>query len=311
MNKFLTCALLLASTGCHRVPDKIEPQIDYTVQDRYLQNLPSPFAPLTPLEKQEAWGKETQIGFGFAHELDLYQAMTAFKRAQFLLPSQEKTRKTELEYEILLCYYMGKKYNEVTYAFENSDLRFADQDFPAFQDLLLILYDSYTKQGKLERADQIRSLIRYYYPDAEHRLIVSDALVNADMDVLESLQEQSPAVKTILSEYAQKKKSVAKAQWLNTILPGAGYLYVGQRQTAATAFLLNGLFIGATYIFFHKGNIPAGIIFTSFEAGWYFGGIYGAGQEAKFYNERLYERTATPIMNREGFFPVFMLRHSF
>ena len=298
-------------TGCHRVADTIEPQIDYTVQERYLQNLPSPFPPLTPQEKEMGWGKEALIGFGFAHQLDLYQAMTAFKRAQFLIPPEEKTRKLELKYEILLCYYMGKKYQDVVYSFENSDLRFADQEFAAFRDLLLVLYDSYMKLGKVERADQIRSLIRYYYPETEEQLILSTALIHADMPVLESLKEQSPPVNALLTEYNQKKKSVSKAQWLNTILPGAGYLYVGQRQSAATSFLLNGLFIGATYLFFEKGNIPAGVIFASFEAGWYFGGIYGAGEEAKFYNERLYETTATPMMNREGLFPVFMLRHSF
>ncbi|MES2345620.1 MAG: tetratricopeptide repeat protein [Chlamydiota bacterium] len=305
------CVLLIFLSGCHRVPDTIEPRIDYAVQDRYLQNLPSPFDPLTTQEKQEAWGRETEIGFGFAHQLDLYQAMTAFKRAQFLLPSQEKTRKVELDYEILLCYYFGKKYDDVVYTFEKSELRFADDSFPAFQDLMLILYDSYMHLGKVERADQIRSLIRYYYPETEEKLIISTALMSANIDTLETLKNQSPAVTTILTEYDLKKKSIPRAQWLNTVLPGAGYLYVGQKQTALTAFLLNGLFIGATYYFFHQGNIPAGIIFTSFEAGWYFGGIYGAGQDAKFYNERLYEKTATPIMNREGLFPLFMLQHAF
>lgn len=297
--------------GCHRVPDKIEPQIDYAVQDRYLQNLPSPFAPLTEQEMGEPWGKEAMIGFAFAHQLDLYQAITAFKRAQILLPAKEKTRRLEFEYEILLCYYFGKKYDDVTYTFEHSDLRFADQEFPAFRDLLLILYDSYMHLDKPERADQMRNLIRYYYPETEEKILVSTALVNADIDQLEPLSSESPPVRTILDDYYKQKKSVSKAQWLSTVFPGAGYLYVGQRQSAATAFLLNGLFIGASYYFFHQGNIPAGIIFTSFEAGWYFGGIYGAGEEAKFYNERLYERIATPIMNREGLFPALMISHAF
>jgi hypothetical protein len=63
--------------------------------------------------------------------------------------------------------------------------------------------------------------------------------------------------------------------------------------------------------FFETGNIPAGAIFTSFEAGWYFGGIYGGGLEAKAYNERLYESLATPVLMKENLFPGLMIRYAF
>jgi len=49
----------------------------------------------------------------------------------------------------------------------------------------------------------------------------------------------------------------------------------------------------------------------SFEAGWYFGGIYGAGEEAKYYNERVYEKEANALLNEKKLFPVLMLGHSF
>ncbi|MGH2611943.1 MAG: tetratricopeptide repeat protein, partial [Rhabdochlamydiaceae bacterium] len=101
------------------------------------------------------------------------------------------------------------------------------------------------------------------------------------------------------------------AQLLNSFVPGAGYFYLGQTQSGITALLLNGLFIWASVYFFQHGNIAAGTIFTSVEAGWYFGGIYGAGQEAKLYNERLYERQATPIMNENRYFPILMLKYGF
>ena len=109
----------------------------------------------------------------------------------------------------------------------------------------------------------------------------------------------------------QKKKSVSRAQTYNAILPGAGFLYVGQKQSALTSFLLNGLFIWASIHFYSKGNYAAGAVFTSLETGWYFGGIYGAGESAKLYNERLYEKEAYPILNSGGFFPVLMLRYGF
>ena len=301
----------LALGGCQRVPDKIEPKIDYAVQDKYLLSLPSPFKHLSEQEKQEAWGKEMEIGIAFAQQLDLYQAITAFKRAKILIPKSQKERSMELDYEILLCYYLGKKFSDVVYVFEHSELHFADQSFPAFRDLLLVLYESYTYLCKPERAEQIRSLLRYYYPETEQKLAISAALIGADIEQLEPLRVESPSVDAILTIYDKEKKSIPKAQWLNTFLPGAGYLYLGQKQSAFTAFTLNGLFIAATYYCFHQGNVPAGVIMASFEAGWYFGGIYGAGEEAKLYNERLYERAATPIMNREGLFPIFMLNYAF
>src|SRR6267154_5924462 len=119
----LYCLFFLLGS-CQRVPDKIEPTLSYAVQDKYLLALPSPFPPLTEEEKNKEWGREMQIGFGFAHQLDLYQAITSFKRAEFLIPPEEKTRLHEAQYEILLCYYMGKKWKDVIYTFDRSQLRY-------------------------------------------------------------------------------------------------------------------------------------------------------------------------------------------
>jgi tetratricopeptide (TPR) repeat protein len=300
--------------GCQRVSDKIEPTLSYAVQDKYLLSLPSPFPPLTEGEKAQDWGKEMQIGFGFAHELDLYQAITAFKRAEFLVPQTETLRASEIEYEILLCYYMGKKYRDVIYTFEHSHLRHVNQTFPAFHDLLLILYEAYQHEGMENQAERMLQAIQYHYPEEGEKLILSTALIQADFPKIESIAAtppDKPYLDHLLEDYSARKKSVGTAQGLNALLPGAGYFYLGQNQSATTAFFLNGLFIAASAYFFCDGNIPAGVIFTSFEAGWYFGGIYGAGLEAKSYNERLYESMASPMMNRERLFPALMLNYAF
>ncbi len=315
MNKiyFLLIPFLLL-LGCKRVPDKIEPTISYAVQDKYLLSLPSPFPPLDAEEQTQDWGREMQIGFGFAHQLDLYQAITAFKRAEFLIPKSRHMRRLEIDYEILLCYYIGKRYKDVVYTFDRSDLRFVDDRFPALHDLLMILYDTYLEEKMDTQAEKILELIRHYYPDAAEQLTISSAFLQADLPALESMSSAPPPrpyLNQFLSDYAAQKKSVGQAQLLNALLPGAGYLYLGQNQSAATAFFLNGLFIATSVYFYNQGNLAAGIIFTSFEAGWYFGGIYGAGLETKAYNERLYEKLATPVMNRERLFPVLMLNYAF
>ncbi|MBS0620236.1 MAG: tetratricopeptide repeat protein [Verrucomicrobia bacterium] len=283
------------------MPDTVEPQLSASVEERYLKSLPSPFAPLSTAERAQDWGKEILIGFGFAHQLDLYQAITAFKRAEILLPASEKGRALEVQYEILLCYYMGQRWQEVIYTFENSGLRHVDESFPALHDLLIILYDAYLHEEMETEAARTLQLIEHYFPDEGETLSRSKALLEGDVAALGPLS----------ATYAAHKKSPGRAQSLNALLPGAGYLYLGQKQSAATAFVLNGLFIGASAYFFSEGNLAAGAIFTSFEAGWYFGGIYGAGLEAKAYNERLYESLATPLMHQERLFPVLRLTYAF
>lgn len=308
MNRFFIALLLLLS-ACHHVQDDKTPKLSHTVQDKYLKNLPSPFPALSTEERKEDWGKEYLVALGFAKELDLYQAMTAFKRAQFLLPASHEARKVEIEYEILLCYYLGKKYHEAVHIFEQGNLRFISADFPAYQDLLVILYDCYLHCDEKEKAYQILNIIQQTDPALSEKISLSGLLIQGDIASLQT--KSSPIVQKLLDSYSSQKKSIAAAQALNACLPGAGYFYIGQKQSGCTAFLLNGLFIWASVYFFQKGNIPLGLITTSFEAGWYFGGIYGAALETKFYNERVYERLATPMMNENKLFPILMLHHAF
>jgi tetratricopeptide (TPR) repeat protein len=314
VTKIFTPLLLLLAASCSRSCDNLQPQICYTVQDRYLKQLPSPFLPLSEEEKSSDWGREMLIGQSFARELDLYRAITAFKRALFLLPKSLDKRHLEMEYEILLAYYLGRRYEEAEAAFRESSLPQVSAHFPAYRDLLTILYDIYQKLGLEEKASQVLQLQQQHDPTIHEGLLLSSALEKADFPALRCLDVDSPyrsAIEEVLSCYDQSKKSPVTAQWLNGLIPGSGYLYLGQRQTAITAFLVNGLFITAAVQFFRHGYTAAGIITASFEAGWYFGGIAGARVEAKLYNERLYERCATPLMNQRGLFPVFMLQYSF
>ena len=311
---FLCLLFLFAAVGCYKVPDKIEPQVNYSVQEMHLKQLPPPFSPLSETEKQEGWGQEYLIGQKFAESLDLYRAVTTFKRAEFLIPPQNTHRLEEIQYQILLSYYLGKRYEQVTQEFLHSSLYTATKDFPAYHDLLIIMYESYLEEGEHERAEYVLRVIEHHYPETAKRLRLSTLLIDGDLEGLrrEAREDRSQTyITTLLDTYDGKKKSIKKAQQLNALLPGAGYLYVGQKQSALTSFLLNGLFIWAAVHFYSKGNIPAGTIFTSFEAGWYFGGIYGAGESAKLYNERLYEQQAYPALQRNCLFPVLMLKFGF
>lgn len=310
MKKLLLSSLLIL-TSCFRVGNELEPQLNYAVQDRYLKSLPSPFPPLSEHEAATDWGREDRIALGFAHELDLYQAINGFKRSSFLLPPNLTDRKLQLEYDTMLSYYYGRKYPETIYTFDSGPLRSVSPSFTPYQDLLVMLYDSYNTIQDSDKADKIMSYMETTYPATAQKLALSNILTKGDISALEAVAPSHPDIQTLLDQYELEKKSTRTAQLLNVFIPGAGYLYVGQKQSAMTAFLLNGVFIWASCYFFQHGNTAAGIIFSSVEAGWYFGGIYGAGQEAKFYNERVYERLATPMMNENRYFPILMLHYGF
>lgn len=325
--KILVLLLLLTtSTGCYRASKQIEPRViaplhpkEVQMEKRCALFLPedfsvSPFPALTCAESREDWGKEHIIALAFARDFDLYRAITAFKRALYLLPMECISRRQEIEYEIALAYFLGKKYIEVVYAVESTSLAQADASFCAFPDLLLILYESYGQIGKKVCADHILSIIEGTDPDQGKRLLILEAVQAADFATLFKTAEEDLCrayIQRLLCAYQREAKSVRKAEFLNIVLPGAGYWYVGMKQTAITALVVNSLFIAAGVHFIDHGSIAAGIITLSLEAGWYFGGIYGAGLAAKYYNEKMYCCYADKISQKEQYYPLLMLQYTF
>ena len=314
MIAFFLSALILF-VGCSHNLNVIHPEIEPLVQDTYLQNLPSPPSSLTLQERSEGWGEEYWIGKQFGKSLDLYRAITAFKRAEFLLPrAVSSDRLAAIHYQILLCYYLGKRYDEVIQEFTHSTLYKLPNSPPTDSDLLILLYDSYLKTGDVRKGASILRRIQEMDPEIAENLQLSTDLIEGNLKAISKTQKKAPLktdLKHLLERYNAKKKSTAKAQIFNALLPGAGYFYVGQKQSALTSFLLNGLSIWAAIHFYTHGHLAAGILTTSLEMGWYFGGIYGAAESAKLYNKCLYEREASPLLNHYALFPVFMLKYGF
>jgi len=253
------------------------------------------------------------MGQQFAKELDFYRAITTFKRAAYLMPQNEHQRLLEVQYQTVLCYYLGERYQDTILAYNQSRLYTVNTSFPTYHDLLVILYESYLKTDNQVRAAHILRTLKLHYPETASKLDLSTAMIQGDLAAtMHTLSDDAlPTFTGIVTHYEWGKKSVKKAQTLNMVLPGSGYLYVGQKQSALTAFLVNGLFLATALHFFTQGHVTAGIITMSFEAGWYFGGIYGAGESAKLYNERLYETLVYPKLNHEKLFPVLMLKYGF
>jgi hypothetical protein len=302
---------MLLLVGCLPKCKRFEPMICYTPSLWHPAMLPSPFPPLTEKELDQSFGQELMIARKFAREGDYYRAITSFKRAAFLIPKQEKQRRLEIDYGIILCYYMGQKYSEVLLTFEGSDLSSVTSDFPTFGDLIMILQDSYTQCGQEQKGAMLLELMEKGDPERAEKLKASHALTNGDLQQALGHVPECDELHHFANRFCHCYKSARKAQVLNAILPGAGYYYVGQKKSALTSFVINTLFIAAAYHFFDHGNWGAGLITTSLEAGWYIGGINGAGIAAVEFNERTYERHVKEIMEKQHIFPVLMLEASF
>jgi tetratricopeptide (TPR) repeat protein len=310
---YVASALVLASCYTKNV-DTINPNLSIKPSEEHLQERSSPFSPLSSGEYKEEWGKEYHIGRAFALELDFYRALTSYKRALILIPEGKKIRSMEIQYNMVLCYYLAGKHAEAINAFESTDLSAVDEAFPAYRDLLIILHDSYSHTGNIERTKQALELLEEVSAEDANVTALSHALRRGDIRGSLDLTRDSTTyshIPRLLDDYSHKTLSSSRAKTLNAVMPGAGYWYVGQKRSAVTSFAINALFIAAAYHFFDRGHTAAGIVTTSFEMGWYFGGINGAALAAQEYNERLYESYARKPLTNDNLFPLLRLHYTF
>lgn len=290
--------------GCSTCPPPFEPMIWYTPPHSFIQSLPSPFKPLSRDELQTLWGKELYLGLRFSEEGDGYRAITAFKSSLYLLPKRESQRRQQLEYYIVLSYYLAGKHKEAYESYESSSLLDLSNDFPAKRELALILYESYQATQQYEKGEVIKNRLN------GEDLSLYEAIHEGDLVTLQTYPEKT-FINQLLTDYTFQMKSPTKAQTLQAIVPGAGYWYVGLKKSAITSFVINALFIAATAELAHRGYWAPALITLSLETGWYFGGINGAGLAANEYNERLYEPLAKETLMRERLFPVLRFEYAF
>ena len=100
------------------------------------------------------------------------------------------------------------------------------------------------------------------------------------------------------TDYAvQTQKNIAKIQQVQklkykkpatasllAIIPGAGYLYSGHKQTALSALIFNGLLGWATYSNIRKENYGMAALTGTFALSFYIANISGSNKAAKRYN---------------------------
>jgi hypothetical protein len=303
-------SLTLLCVSCQPLCCPLQCQLEYERPARDIAQTESAFPAYSA---SSDWGREAVIGNAFAKQNDLYRAITAWKRALILLPDSEHDRRLQLLYNITLANASARRWTETVDLLETSPLGNATEQFPAYGDLTSILYQGYIATDATTKASRLLAHIRASDPNRADRLELWHALSTADLCEAYRLADEQGNRRVLydLALYEANAKSPTTAAFLNGILPGAGYLYTGQVNTALTSFLLNGLFLWAAIEFFRHGLIAPGIITTSVEVGWYFGGMYGAGLAAKCYNQNLYQQLVTPTLTEQRLFPILQLRYGF
>jgi len=91
--------------------------------------------------------------------------------------------------------------------------------------------------------------------------------------------------KGLVRRYAEMpEKSPGLAGTLSALLPGAGYFYARRPGDGVSAFLVNLLFVGATYELLRNENYVAGYLVGGFGIPFYLGNVYGSANAAKRWN---------------------------
>ncbi|MFN5323932.1 MAG: membrane protein insertion efficiency factor YidD [Bacteroidota bacterium] len=91
-----------------------------------------------------------------------------------------------------------------------------------------------------------------------------------------------------------KYKSPTKAA-LFGIIPGMGYLYAGQSQSALTAFCFNGLVLFASYDLIKNRQYGMGVLMSAMSMSFYIGNIYGGARSVKKLNVYRKSQLLKPI----------------
>jgi tetratricopeptide (TPR) repeat protein len=305
-------ALFVASC---QVPQQCRtgPLVEVPLSSRDFDALPSAFAALSGAELASSWGQELKVARHFARDADFYRAITFYKRALFLLPEGEHPRRHEAEFGVVLAYYFGGKYREATRAFESSGLSGINSSFPAFEELLIILIDSYQRLGEEGKALRLQEVLDEASPEigadlALYHAVSEGCLARAHSSARDVWHEELQELEARVCACRLNPKT---AQTLQALLPGAGYWYVGHQQSALTSFLLNASFIAAAAHFIEDENWGAALFTISLEMGWYFGGIVGVGMAANEWNEHWYIDQSRPFLYDRKLSPTLLFEVSF
>jgi len=238
------------------------------------------------------------MGFGkhLFEEKEYYRAITELKRFLFLFPKNQKADNARLL--IAKSYYNGNMFEECADYLEkcridNSDVRVES---------VFLLGDCYVKMENYKIAKNTFKMIIDEHPggtaaDLAFTRIARLHLIEGEWEAAAEAYKgvknnkkmafvAKEAAKAAVHGKEIPSKSPVVAGILSALLPGAGHLYVGRKQDAFVALMLNGGFIWGIIESFRSDKPVVGGILSFFEFGWYAGSINGSVNSAYKYNKK-------------------------
>lgn len=242
---------------------------------------------------------EYQIANSFLLERSLSPTLTGFKKA--LILSQDKKDASMCEYGLIYSYFLAKKWTQLKAMYTSDALLILDQSAPYFKDALIMFFIAL-------REEKTPFLLQ----DLE-RCLKQDVTLRDKLEKYESLLSlnQSKLVdQKELNVFLAHKKSSKVACFFNLLIPGSGYGYLGQWQSALTAFILLGLLMWALYTSTRQKQLALSFLLLSIFSGFYWGSIVGVAQSTKFYNQTLYSAVFDPLMKKEALYPEMWIQYA-
>lgn len=231
------------------------------------------------------------------------EALLEVKRIQY----QQTNYAPEIFINELICLRALEEYEKGIYAYE---IR-CPESLKTESETLYQLATLHYKLGNYDKALQIVDDALKNCKDqyAKSKLTSFKAVLNAQkydwvqarnsFELLQSLpfpaQLRVSKLKLLETSLPLKQKKESTAALLS-ILPGAGYAYAGHKQTALSAFVINGLLGYATYSSFKNKNYGMGLLTGVFNLSFYLGNIYGSAKSAKRYNESQRQNLANKLI---------------
>jgi hypothetical protein len=233
---------------------------------------------------------EYKLAKSCLYDKALESTIYGFKKSQCLAKTQEEASKAH--YGLIYTYFLSKKWDELKHDYLRGGLDSLDQKAPYYKDALLMCYIALCELK-----------VPFLTQDVKNKLCEDRALAQIILDY-ESLEKGNypKRYQDIYAKFLSLKKSPLKAGLLNAFLPGSGYLYLNQKQSAITAFLLLGLLCFCLFVLSKQKQIAFSLLIYSIFTGFYWGSIVGVTESCQFYNKTIHGYLFDPIMNQDKLF---------